>query len=341
MKTATRFVLLVVLLSAVAISTAIAQSPGDLTLQRELERTDEILRKASELVAAANNAQAAELLESALGIQEQAHVAFRNGFPEVARIRTMTARGLANRIFALLLDPEERADRVEQELQRTDDMLSRARDVLGPQSPDISRTLLEGALKHQSQAWELFRAGSHRPALRMTLQARELLNKLRLQTEEFDPARLEEEFRRTEELVARAMDAAKTGSSRVVQLAEQASDLLRRAHEFVSDGRYLAARHHLTQAQRLAHRSLRLGNGEEDVDDFERLSEQYQAGFARLSEGLSQSPNEGAAQLAQESQEHFRLAQELYQAGPESEERAFAELNLALRLLNKAKDLLE
>lgn len=341
MKTATRFALLFLLLSALGIPAAFAQGPGDVTLQRELERTDEILRKASELVASANNAQAAELLQSALSIQEQAHVAFRNGFPEVARIRTMTARGLANRIFSLLLDPEDRADRVEQELQHTDDMLARARDFLGPHSPDISRTLLEGALKHQSQAWELFRAGNHRPALRMTFQARELLNKLRLQTEEFDPARLEDEFRRTEELVARAMEAAQSGTSRVVQLAEQASELLRKAKEFVSDGRYLAARHHLTQAQRLAHRALRLQSGEPDVDDFERLSQQYQAGFERLSEGLRASHNEGAMQLAQESQEHFRLAHELYQAGPESEERAFAELNLALRLLNKAKDLLE
>ena len=341
MKTATRLAVLVLLILPLGLPAAMAQGPGDVNLQRELERTDEILRKASELVGAANNAQAAELLASALEIQEQAHVAFRNGFNDVARIRTMTARGLANRILALLLDPEERADRVEQELQHTDDMLAKARDFLGPQSPDMSRTLLEGALKHQSQAWELFRAGNHRPALRMTYQAREMLNKLRLQTEEFDPARLEEEFRRAEELVARAMEAAQSGTSRVVQLADQASELLRRAHEFVSDGRYLAARNHLSQAQRLAHRALRLASGEGGEDNFERLSEQYQAGFERLSERLGQSPNEGAAQLAQESQEHFRLANELYQAGSESEERAFAELNLALRLLNKAKDLLE
>jgi hypothetical protein len=253
----------------------------------------------------------------------------------------MAARGLANRILSLLLDPQERSDRVEQELMHTDDLLARARDVLGPSGPDLTRTLLEAALKQQTQAWELFRAGNHRPALRMTFQARELLNKVRLQAEEFDPARLEKEFRQTEELVARAMDVAQSASSRVRQMAEQASNQLRRAHDFVSSGRYLAARHHLTQAQRLAHRALRLAAGDAGADDFERLSEQYEAGFARLSDGLQQNSHEGAAQLARESQQHFQLARELYQAGPESEERAFAELNLALRLLNKAKDLLE
>jgi hypothetical protein len=268
-------------------------------------------------------------------------VAFRNGFLEVAKVRTAAARGLGNRILAMLLDPEERADRVEQELQYTDDMLARARDVLGPAGPDMARTMLEAALKQQSQAWELFRAGNHRPALRMTHQAREMLNKLRLQVEQFDPVRLEEAFRRTEELVARAKDAGRAGSSRVLALAEHASQMLHRAHEFVSSGRYMAARQHLMQAERLAHRALRVAGGQTDGGDYDRLAEQYEANLARLSERLSQAPHDGAARLVEESQEHYRLASELYQAGPESEERAFAELNLAMRLLNKAKGLLE
>lgn len=342
MKIATRISLLILAVLMCGVPAAWAQSSGDAAqLQRELERTDELLRKASDLVSAAKNEQAAELLETALNLQEQAKTAFRNGFLGVALTRTSAARNLAQRIVAMLLDPEERADRVQQELERTDDLLARAREALGPAGPDVTRTLLEAAHKQQSQAWELYRAGNFRPALRMSFQARELLSKVRLQNEEFDASRLEELFRQTEELVARAIEAARSSSSRVMQMAERASDLLRRAQEFASNGRYLTVRHHLMQAQRLAQRALRLASGDAGAGDFERLSEQYEAGFDRLSEKLSQATDPAATDLARESQEHYRLAQELYQAGAESEERAFAELSLALRLLNKAKDLLE
>jgi len=320
---------------------AIAQGrlePADIA--RELDRTDELISKASELATSANNAQAVELVQNAAAVQQRAREAYQNGFLEVARARTRAARSIVSKVMSMLLDPEERADRVEHELQGTDDLLAQAREWLGPSAPEMTRTLLEAALRQQSQAWELFRAGNHRPSLRMTHQVREMLTKIRLQVEEFDPARLEEAFRRTEEIVKGAMESSSAGSSRAMEMADKANQMLHRAVEFASNGRYMAARQHLTQAQRFAYRSMRITSGE-PVDDFERLAEQYQTSLARLTERLGQAPNESAARLMQESQEHFRLASELYQAESESQERAFAELNLAMRLLTKARELLE
>lgn len=342
MNTASRLTFLTFLALGLLVLPAFAQGPPDvMNLERELERTEEMIRQAAELAGAAGNAQAAELVKNAMELQEQARQAFRNGFFEVARIRTTAARTIVAKVMAMLLDPKERADRVESELQRTDDLLAKTREALGPAGPEMARSLLDAAFRQESQAWEQFRAGNHRPALRMTNQVREILTRLRLQMEEFDPNRLEEAFSRTEEIVTKATEAAGSASSRVQELAEQAAHMLQRAHEFASNGQYLAAVHHLTQAQRLAHRALRLAGGQPDNDDYDRLAEQYQASFARIMDLLGQAPNEAAGNLIQESREHFRLSSELYQAGPESQERAFAELNLAMRLLNKAKDLLE
>jgi hypothetical protein len=318
-----------------------AQITDVASLERELERTEELIRQAAELARDAGNAQAIELINQAMEIQQQARIGFRNGDYEAARIRTTAARTIVTKVMAVLLDPQERADRVQQELQRTDDMLAKARDHLGPGGPETARTLLEATQRQQQQAWELFRGGSHRPALRMTYQVREVLNKVRLQLEEFDPDRLEAQFKRIEELVRRATEAAATsGNVRATELADRARGLLMRAHEFMANGQYLAAKHHLNQARNFAKRSLQLSSSGDSPQAFERMANQYEQRLARLTDLLAGTSNDAAAALITESQEHFRLALELNQAGPESAQRAFAELNLALRLLERAKELL-
>ena len=318
-----------------------AQGSDQTNLERELERTEELIRQAAELARDAGNAQAMDLIHQAMEIQQQARNGFRNGNYEAARVRTTAARTIVTKVMALLLDPQDRADRVQQELQRTDDMLAKVRDHLGPGGPEIARTLVDATHRQQQQAWELFRGGSQRPALRMTYQVREVLGKVRLQLEEFDPDRLEAQFQRIEELVRQASETAATsGNVRSAELADRAQQLLMRAREFVANGQYLAAKHHLNQARNFAGRSLQVSRSGDSPQAFERMAHQFEQRLARLTDLLTGAPNDAATTLITESQEHYRLALELHQAGPESAQRAFAELNLAIRLLERAKELL-
>jgi tetratricopeptide (TPR) repeat protein len=343
MKTVTRITMAALALALFMLPVGLvqAQISDRANLERELERTEELIQKAAELARDAGNAQALELIGQAMEIQQQARKGFGNGNYDAARVRTQAARTIVTKVMALLLNPQDRADRVQQELQRTDDMLAKARDHLGPGGPESARTLLEAAHRQQQQAWELFRGGSQRPALRMTYQVRKVLNKARLQTEEFDPDKLEAQFKRVEELVRQATEAAATsGNVRAGQLAERAQELLIRAREFVANRQYLAAKHHLNQAGKFAQQSLRLSRSGDSPGSFERMANQYEERLARMTDLLAGAPNEAVANLLTESQEHYRLAIELNQAGPESAQRAFAELHLAVRLLERAKELL-
>jgi len=344
MKTVIRFpaLALVMVLTLAAAGDALAQGTGHmLEIERELERTEQMIRRAAELARDAGNARAVELIQRAAEVQMRARNRFRNNEMEMARSNTMAARKLVQHATALLLNPEERADRVQHELRRTDEMLSRARDHVGPAAPETVISLLEFAQRLQEQSWELFRGGSLKPSLRMTHQVREVLRKLAALAGAANPERLQAEYQRTAELVETALVAAReTAHDRAMQLAEQAEEMLRRGHILLEEGKPHAARRHMEQARKLAKHALNLTGEVGGRGTFEAAIERYERMYERLSARLQESRNDAALEVLGESQEHYRLARELAAAGGESAQRANAELRLAFRLLERVRNLL-
>jgi len=344
MKTVIRFpaLALVMALTLAAAGDALAQGTGHmLEIERELERTEQMIRRTADLARDAGNARAVELIQRAMELQMRARNRFRNNEMEMARANTMTARTLVQRATAMLLNPEERADRVEHELRRTDEMLSRARDHVGPAAPETVLSLLEFAQRQQEQSWELLRGGSLKPALRMTHQVREVLRKLAALAGAANPERLQAEYQRTAELVETALVAAReTANDRAMQMAEQAEEMMRRGHILMEEGKPHAARRHMEQARKLAKHALSLTGPGGGQGTFEAATERYERMYERLAARLQESRNDAALDVLAESREHYRLARELATAGGESLQRANAELRLAFRLLERVRNLL-
>ena len=311
-------------------------------LEQELQRTDEIIQRAVELVRDAGNAQAAQLVKKAIEIQTEAHISFRNGRFAMCASQTKGARELAQKAMGLVQRPEERQDRVQLELERTDEMIQAAREEISPEWPETAMALLAGAQRQQENAWEYLRANQLRPALRLTLQVREMLRKLQHHMSGTRPDEIRREVEQIVELVRRASgEAEESGQRHRIQLAERAREMLMRAQEALQDGRARAARQHLQQAERLAQQSLRLENRQRGAEEFEAAMMRYEQRREQLQLRLVDFPSREATRLLEESTEHHRLAREQATAQDGSPERAMAELRIAMRLLERAGELVQ
>lgn len=190
--------------------------------------------------------------------------AFAWGTPVGAQARddTLRARLRADRAIARnqgLPDP----DRVLSQLERTREILDRARQGIEPCSVERARPLLRAALEMQGRAEASAREGRYLAALQLTLNARERAHQaLRLcNADENLNESAERALTRTDEMIARAREVIRqndiAGAHRALDRAvavEAEAWTQFRAEHFVEGLR-------LTQfARTLAHRAVRLAS---------------------------------------------------------------------------------
>gem|GEM_PF-1482791 len=141
--------------------------------EMELQRTDSILERARPLVNEAGDDEAQLLFDRAVEIQARATDAFRAGELRAVFPRTREARTLAHRALARVRGPIGSA-RVQEEIARTDEVLSRAAEsVERTGKPEVER-LLASARTHQDRARQLLEKEQFRPSLAQTIVARRL-----------------------------------------------------------------------------------------------------------------------------------------------------------------------
>ena len=92
------------------------------------------------------------------------------------------------------------------------------------------------------------------------------------------------------------------------------------------------------QAHNIAERVLSAAADQPSQDEFETAARQYESQAMHVQERLGVRPDPLVLQLMEESREHYRLARELAGSGEDRLWQAMAELRLATRLLNQARD---
>lgn len=259
MKSPRAWVPALVLLAVTAFGApAAAQTRDD--VQLAIERTDDVIARAQEIVSGTDNQQAIDELAFAIRIQTDAKANFAAGRYLIALDLTRRARLHADRAIALvngLPDP----DRVLVQLERTRELLDRARERIEECDVDRARSLLRAALEMQTRAEASARDGRYLAALQLTLSARERgLRALRLcNLQENINEAAERALQRTDELISRAREvvqergdeAARRALDRAVEIEGEAWAQFRAGH-FEGSLR-------LTQSARtFAHRAIRL-----------------------------------------------------------------------------------
>jgi hypothetical protein len=252
---------------------AIAQESLGERVRIELDRTDERIELAQSLVVGADSDQAELEVTAAVTLQAQARSVYEQAAIATGDLQvrlfnecldlTLKARARADRAISLirgLPDPE----RVLAQVERTRELLDRARDRIEECGNERARALVRVAVEMQARAELAVRDSRYLAALQLTLSARErTLRALRLcNMEENLRETAERALRRTDEVLGRARDlVAERGT-------EQAREILMRAERVQSEAHaqfraeHFEASLRLTQSARtLAYRAIRLSGG--------------------------------------------------------------------------------
>ncbi|GAB4320994.1 MAG: hypothetical protein Kow0074_11690 [Candidatus Zixiibacteriota bacterium] len=153
--------------------TALAQGRDD--VRGQLERTDELIESARNLISESGSISGNAVLDQAIRHQNSAWEAFNRGHWGQAWMLTERARNELYRALGNIRQSENNESEVERQLERTDVILDEARDRLGSHPAIGMRRAVDMAVTTQRRAWDLYRERNLRPALRLTLEARQMV----------------------------------------------------------------------------------------------------------------------------------------------------------------------
>jgi len=229
-----------------------AQLPPDpQRLQDAIDLTDRRIQLAQDLLSQSPNLTAQAEVGQAVALQAMAKQAFAEGRYAAAGRATFDARLHADRAIAILRglpDP----GRVKDQLDRTREILDRARDRLSHCDVTQAREMLRIAIDMQARAEISFGEGRYLAALQLTMSARERgLRALQLcNAGESLEETVASALQRTDDLLARVHERVDgSGNERARQLLANADSLEARAH-VEADAGHLRVALRLTRAAR-------------------------------------------------------------------------------------------
>jgi len=231
-------------------------------VQYALDVTDRRIAQAGTLVANSDNERAHLELDAAVDTQSRAKSAFASSQLRIAFGLTMDSRSHADRAIAIvrgLPDP----DRVLAQLQRTREILERARDRIEECNNDRAHSLIQVAFAMQDRAEDAAANGRFLAALQLSMGARERAYRaLRLcHIDENLKDSAEQALRRTDDVLTRAREAVgASGNDEAHRSLSQGIELQDQAQGEFQGTHYDAALRLTQSARTLALRALRLSN---------------------------------------------------------------------------------
>ena len=307
-------------------------------LRTELERTDQLIERAKEAVQASQAPVARLNLKAAIDLQAQAWRAFQNEYPRLAARLSLQAREKAKKAIAAGRMSEQSKHVVQAKLERTTEMLERARELFVDQNDSHYRAILESARDNLDKAWEFYRSAKFRAALMLANQAEKALDKLirtsdRNNRNQLDYGRRVEAAQQLLERLRSPM--ADCESTNAQKLAQHAFEAYERANDFAASDRFQAAIQALQRSRKMANQALRECRGDDAlINRHEKLKNE----FERLVENVAFSDDRGQKFLEMAA-EQLRLAQEaLDNDRPETAAAALKACEMTLSQLKRHLD---
>lgn len=346
MKISIKYLLISGLLLAMSV-TAFGQGgtgqPDNVTagIRSELERTDQVIERAQEFIQASNSVKAQVELEKAVGLQSQAWSLFYDGtsvsMAEAQKLTRM-AREMAKDALGNIRFAEQNGDVVLSKLERAQDLMERTKDQFSLQMNEQLHTLFESADDNLNKAWEFYRDGDFRPALKLANQVENTVRRI-VSISNREAVGLDN-FESFSESTKGVLEGARhklsgCDSGTAFKLMEQAENQFREAMELSSANKPRPAVEALQYAQKLATRAMmecgNIGNLTERYDKIKAEADQ-------LSETLTADDRE-ARELLNEVYEQLTLAKSYIDSG--DSEAAAASLKAARLTLNQVIKLLD
>jgi tetratricopeptide (TPR) repeat protein len=312
-----------------------AQTKRD--VERELEKTVTVIERAKEAVSESRNLKAENLLAMAVALQGRARENFYGKRYGMALGLTLNARKKAYEAIGFTKKDEENENLVWKAIERTDQIIDRAKEVAGGQDKGRISSLLEMAGKNQQNAKELFREHRLKAALKLTLEAQERVLNLAGRGRRSDRL-AQKELEITDRLIEKASVVIQESRiEKAEQLLDQARDSQEKAWDMFNQKRFGKAAKGAQKAQDLTHEALRLVEEEISPQMVESAIDQNERLIEQGVEMMKTSTNQQVRSTFEKGLSHQDQAKEYYDQG--KFKAALAEAKVALRLLNKALEM--
>jgi len=308
-----------------------------------LEQNDEILERARDAVRATNvSTPLAEMtLQQASKLQESAWESFRLERYSMAYSLARRARDKANAVLAAIRQThqDEGETVVQRRLERAADLLDRAKGSATDGQRRLMRTLYETANSNLHRAWEFYRNGQYRPALKLADQVEKTAQKILTMNNAATRGQhqLERRLENANQLMDRAQSAvADCGSESAGRLMDRADDALMMARRLEQENRPLAALQALKNAREMAQRALAECQGSDQlIVRYERLRQRAEM-LTELVSNTSGQAGTTARRLIEQAYDQLEMAKSYIDRGkPEQALPALQATSLALRQAQK------
>lgn len=312
-------------------------------VEAEIEKTDRVIEKARELLDETGAPRGRGALDMAERLQNQAKQSFANNNLRIALGFTREARDRALASLAGIRRGEDNEEAVERELDRTDRVIEEVTDKFagGP----MAMRRLDQARATQNRAWELFRNRQLRPALKLTLEARDTAARMGMRAR-FGPGardRLGDHVERQLERLGMAIDRVSENitadNTSGTDALNQARQSYQDAEKAYSEGQYLLAERQLRQTREALMRAVRTVEDSLSADDVQALIDDARRRWENLGEDVEGSGNSQLLTWHQEAGTDIAEAEAAVQNGELT--RALVQTRSAMGLLDRIADGLE
>ena len=309
-------------------------------VEQALQRTDQLLEQAADVVRTADSQRARLLLDRALDLQLKAWNQLRDQHPRLAVTMTMEARDVAKRALRFAHEDASLQTRARRELEQAWDLLQRAREQLGG-APDGVQGLLQEAQKQIERGRSQFHEQNNEAAMRLAISAQRLIRQALGSTDGAEgPDRLQRELERTDRLIERAREAiGDSDLPEAIRALERATNLQQDAWAAFRAEKFRVALAATREARNLAAYVLKLVRGPVSTEQVQRALSETDRLLDRATEIVAGGGDEAAVRLLERAREHQAEAKRLI--SDDQIRAALAKTRVAAGLARRAINIVE
>jgi hypothetical protein len=215
-------------------------------VEHEIERTDEILSQTKEKVDQGGQRYSLTMMDNAVATQNKAHELFNENRQRMALTATLKARELAQKG----LESTQEYGRVLRELEKTDQLLERTREMLGGLNLAQTPPVLANAIRLHEKAWELYQNKKYSQAYDNTVSARkqtlDAIDRFEKQVQKEHLPKVMEDLKTKAENIGDQLN--QNYNKMAMRLLERAHDELNKADLSHNGGNTKKAMYHLRRA---------------------------------------------------------------------------------------------
>ena len=310
-------------------------------VEKQLDKTGKVIKRAKEAVAESENPKVQTLFDIAINLQGNAKHARDRGRFGLAVKLTLRAREKAFEAIGISKRSEENENLVLKAIERTDQIITKAKERGFLTESQRASSLLEAAIKNQHRAKEFFNEHKLRVALKLTLRARESAKKsIELAESKNKLERFaRRELERTGRLIEKALTIIqKSGDPKAQNLLDKGVDRQEKAGDLFRQKRFEKAIRNTRKASDFVLKALKIVEENVTPRMVERAIGQNHDFINKVESQIKASGNQEATELFEEGLSHQEKARENLEDG--KLKAALAQAKVASRLITKAFDMI-